>query len=159
MNCSEVDPFNGMLAAPNALPITGGTTTVTVAVLLVKPGVSPRFDESAPVVLFSTPAAVPVTFTEKVQLAAGARVAPDILMEFELATAVIVPPPQLPESPFGAATARPAGRASVNDRLLSETGLPAGLVTVKLSEVEPFSGIEAAPNALLMVGGLAIFKV
>lgn len=60
-----VVPFRGMLAAPNALLIVGGATTLRVAVLLGKP-VPPSVELIAPVVLLASPATVPVTFTVKV---------------------------------------------------------------------------------------------
>jgi len=59
------------------------------------------------------PAVVPVTFTEKVHELLVAMVAPDRLMEPDPAVAVMVPPPQLPVSPLGLETTRPAGSASV----------------------------------------------
>jgi hypothetical protein len=54
---------SGMLALANALAIVGGDTTVRVAVLLVVPG-PVSVELRVPVVLFLTPAVVPVTFTE-----------------------------------------------------------------------------------------------
>jgi hypothetical protein len=147
-----LDP-GATVAAPNALAITGGERTVNVTVLLVAP--APLcVDETAPVVLILFPAVVPVTFTPKVHEALAASVAA-LRPRLELpAVAVMVPPPQIPVAPFGVLTTKPAGRASANDTPLSEE--PAlGLVTVKLREVKPFSGIVAAPNALTMVGGVA----
>src|SRR5258708_1335717 len=70
------------------------------------------------------------------------------------ATAVAVPP-QVLVSPLGVATTRPAGRLSVKATPVSGIVLAAGLVIVKLSEVEPFSAMAAAPNDLVMVGGVA----
>ena len=64
---SEVVSFNGMLAAPNALPIVGGSggaVTVNVAVLLVVPG-SLSVEVIGPVVLLNVPRALGAcTFTE-----------------------------------------------------------------------------------------------
>jgi hypothetical protein len=107
---SEVEPFSGMLAAPKALMITGGPTTVTEAfdVLPVPPSV-----EVTCTLLFFTPAVVPVTSTVTVQLALAARVPAESVTEPEPAVAVAVPPQVLLR--FGvAATTRPAGRLSVN---------------------------------------------
>src|SRR5882724_10301508 len=106
-----VEPFNGMLAAPNALMITGGATTVILAVemVLVNP---PTSVEVAVTLLLFTPAVVPVTFREIVQDAAGARVAPDRLTVPEPATAVAVPLHVL-VNPLGVVTTNPAGRLSV----------------------------------------------
>src|SRR5882724_9087626 len=147
-----VDPPSGMLAAPNALMITGGATTVMLA-LDVLPG--PPSVEVTCTLLFITPATVPFTFTLKVHDVLIARVAPARVTAPEPAVAVIVPPPQLPVRPFGVATTKPAGSVSVNATPVRGMVLAAGFVIVKLKLVEPFSGIVAAPNALVMVGGVA----
>src|SRR6266852_3184496 len=147
-----VVPLSGMLAAPNALMITGGATTVTLAFEVLP--VPPSVDVTC-TLLFFAPAAVPVTFTLKVHDALVAKVAPDRVTLPEPAVAVIVPPPQLPVRPFGVATTRPAGSVSVNAIPVSEIVLITGLVMVKVSEVEPFSGMVTAPKALVIVGGVA----
>src|SRR6266567_1017391 len=67
----------------------------------------------------------------------------------------MVPPPQLPVSPFGVETTRPAGSVSVNATPVSEMVLITGLVMVKLKLVEPFNETVAKPNDFVMVGGLA----
>jgi hypothetical protein len=59
---SEVVPFNEMFAAPKALAMVGGATTVIGAMLLAKP-VPPLAEVTAPVVFVNAPAAVPVTVT------------------------------------------------------------------------------------------------
>ncbi len=61
---SEVELFNGILAAPNALRITGGATTVMLA-MEVLPG-PPSADVACTLLLFA-PAIVPVAFTDNVQ--------------------------------------------------------------------------------------------
>src|SRR5262249_47184951 len=106
-------PFTAMVVGLNAFWMVGGPSTCRFAVLLVAP-VPPFADETAPVVLLNDPTAVPVTFTENVQFAFAASVALLRLMLFVPAPAVMVPPPQLPESPFGVNTRRPAGRPSEN---------------------------------------------
>ncbi len=105
-----------------------------------------------PLVLSFTPAVVPVTLTEKVQEPLLARVAPDRLIEPDPAVAVIVPPPHEPDSPFGVATTKPVGNVSVKPTPLRAVPV-FGLLMVKLNEVEPLSGIVAAPNILLIAGG------
>jgi hypothetical protein len=150
-----VEPFSGMLAAPNALMITGGEVTVMEA-LDVLPG--PLSVAVTWTLLFFTPPVVPVTLTLKVQEVVLARVAPERLTLPEPATAVIVPPPQEPVRPFGVETTRPTGRVSVNATPVSEI-VVFGLLMVKLSEVLPFTGIEAAPNDLVIVGGVATLRV
>lgn len=106
----EMERFSGMLAAPNALVIVGGPTTLMLA-LEVFP--VPPFVELTVTLLFFTPAVVPCTFTETVQLAFGARLAPERLTVEEPAVAVAVPPHVLFRLE-GVATTRPAGRLSVN---------------------------------------------
>ena len=85
-----VDPFSAMFAAPNALVIVTGATTVTVAVLLTTP-VPPSFELGVPVVLFLTPAVVPVTFNVIVQVPLVPSEPPVRLTLLDPATSVIVP--------------------------------------------------------------------
>src|SRR5258708_7166556 len=150
---SEVEPFSGMLPATNALMMTGGATTVMLAfeVLPVPPSVEVTWT-----LLFFTPAVVPCTFTETVHEALAASVPPDKLTEPEPATAVAVPPQVLLRL-LGVATTSPAGRLSVKAIPLSAT-VVFGLLMVNVSDVAPFNGICAAPNALLMVGGEATVR-
>src|SRR6266849_1330239 len=90
-------PLSRIVVGLKALLIVGGATTVSEAVLLVEP-VPPSVEVMALVVLFFTPAVVPVTFTENVHddPAAGdaVNVPPERLMLPLPATAVIVPLPQ-----------------------------------------------------------------
>ena len=139
-----------MLAAPNALMMTGGATTVIDA-LVVLPG--PPSREVTWVVLFFTPAVVPCTFTERTQKEFDASVAPDRLTEPDPATAVAVPPQELLNA-FGVATTSPDGRVSVNATPV-KLGPLFGLVTMNVSEVVPPSGMLDVPNDLLIVGGPA----
>ena len=62
---ADVAP-NAMLVGANAFAITGGATTVSVAVLLIAP-VPPLAEVTAPVVLFQLPAATPVTVTVEIE--------------------------------------------------------------------------------------------
>src|SRR5262249_17722922 len=116
VNCRLVEPFNGMLAAPNALISTGGPTTVTEAFEVLP---RPLWVAVTVTLLFLTPALVPWTLTLKLHEAVAAIVPPDKLTVELPATAVMVPLPQEPESPFGVATTRPAGRLSVKATPLS----------------------------------------
>jgi len=68
---------------------------------------------------------------------------------------VIVAPPQAPVIPFGVEITKPAGRLSLNAMPVNAVAEFA-LLTVKFSEVEPFSGTLAAPNALIRMGGATI---
>ncbi len=78
-----------------------GTTAATVTLAEAVPPVPPSTEVTAPVVLFFVPAVVPVTFTLKVHEALAASVAPVKLTAPDPAVATMVPPPQLPASPFG----------------------------------------------------------
>ena len=145
-----VAPLGGMLAAPKDLLIDGGATTARLADAV--PPVPPFVEVTAPVVLFCAPAVIPVAFTEKLHEELAAKVEPDKLTLPAPAVAVIVPPPQVPVSPFGVATTSPAGNVSLK-------AIPDKLCVVllfwivKVKEVEPFSGTLAAPNALMITGG------
>jgi hypothetical protein len=128
----------------------GGASTVTVAVAVLP--VPPLMEETV-TALVSTPAATPVTFTEKIQFIPEASAAP-VRFTVELpATAVMGPPPHEPVSPFGVATTNPAGKLSVKEMPISVSGFPAGFETAKVKLVVPPSGIEVAPKALEIDGG------
>ena len=83
-----VVPPTGMVGAPKALLMVGGASTVTDAreVLPAPPWLELTWTE-----LSFTPAAVPITLTEKVQPAADPRVAPDRLTLDEPGAAEMVP--------------------------------------------------------------------
>jgi hypothetical protein len=97
--------------------IDGGASTVMLVDAV--PPVPPSVEVTFPVVLFFAPAVVPVTFSEKVQEELAARLPPDKVITLVPATAVIVPPPQLPTWPLGADITRPAGNVSVKATLVS----------------------------------------
>src|SRR5579872_4618638 len=100
-----------MLGTSNALLIVGGATTVTVAVLLATPAPL-SVAVTAPVVLFFTPAVVPVTLMDTVQFPLEAIVPAESERLPDPATAVAVPLQVLLRL-FGVATTRPAGNVSV----------------------------------------------
>jgi len=108
---SEVVAFRAMFEGLNTLAIDGGATTLMLAEAV--PPVPPSTDVTLPVVLFCVPAAIPVTFTEKVHDALAASDAPVRLITFVFCVAVIVPPPQAPVRPLGVETTRPAGKVSL----------------------------------------------
>ncbi len=81
------------------------------------------FEVIALVTLFFVPAVVPVTLTAKVHAPLPASVAPNRLTPFDPAVAVIVPPPQLPVSPLGVETTRPAGNVSVKATPVSDVSI------------------------------------
>jgi hypothetical protein len=137
------------------LLIVGGPATVTVAVLLVAPAPD-SFDETAPVVFACAPTVTPVTFTPNVHDALAASVPPDKFKLLAPAVAVTVPLPQVPVSPFGEEITNPTGNVSTNPTPVSADVFPAGFVIVKVNVVDPFRGMLAAPNALLIVGAKTI---
>ena len=150
VNVSEVVAFRAMLLGLNTLAIDGGATTLIEAEAV--PPVPPSVEVTLPVVLFCKPAVVPVTFTENVQELLAAIVPPLRLITFVPAVAVIVPAPQVPVRPFGVEITRPAGSVSVKPTPVSAVVVLLFWM-VKLRLVEPFSGILAAPKALIMTGG------
>src|SRR5258708_29379522 len=139
-----VEPFNGMLAAPNALMITGGATTVILA-LEVFP-VPPSVEVTCTLLAF-TPAVVPLTSTDTVHEALTAMVPPDRLADPEPATAVAVPPQVLLRL-LGGATTKPAGRVSVNATPFNATAA-FGVLIVNGSGRAPFSRTGVAPHTLV----------
>ena len=154
MKLKLVEPLSGALAAPNAFESTGAPITVKDAfeVLPVPASVEVIWTE-----LFLTPALVPVTFTEMAQVPLAGRVPAERLTEVAPAVAVAVPP-QVFESAGVLATTRPAGNVSVNAIPVSAR-LVFGLVMLKVSEVVPPVGTDAAPKALVMDGGVATVRL
>ena len=150
VNVSEVVAFSAMLDGLKTLAIEGGATTLIEAEAV--PPVPPSVEVTLPVVLFCVPAAIPVTFTANVQEELAAIVPPLRLITLVPAVAVIVPAPHVPVRPFGVETTRPAGRVSLNPTPVSAVVLLLFWM-VKVRLVEPFSGMLAAPNALIMTGG------
>src|SRR5215472_2958189 len=104
-----VEPLRGTEAAPKALVIVGGATTVMLAFAVLP---VPPFVEVACTLLFFTPAVVPVMFRDTVQEAPGARVEPDRLTVADPAVAEGVPLHVLFRL-LVVATTSPAGRLSV----------------------------------------------
>ena len=146
-----------MLAAPKDSLIVGGGSVAIILADAVPP-VPPSLEVTLPVVLFCCPNAVPVTLTENVHEFPSPNEASDRVMTLvpEVAAIVALPiPPVSPVSPFGVDITSPAGRVSLKPtpvRLAFVFGLP----MVKVSEVDPLSGMLAAPNDLLIVGGKGV---
>jgi len=152
---SVVVPATGIVAAPNAFVIVGGASTVSVAVFEVVP-VPPFVEETFPVVLFFTPAVAPVTVTLKVQFPPAAIVPPVNAITPVPAVVVNVPPPHCAVEVV--ATVKPAGSVSDTATPLNAM-LVFGFVIVKVSVVVPATGIVAAPNAFMIVGGASTVSV
>ena len=155
VNVSEVVAFKAIFAGLNTFAMVGGATTLIEAVAGAP--VPPSFELTLLVVLLCVPAAIPVTFTEKLQDAFAARVPPARAMLFVPAVAVTVPAPQELLKPFGVEMTSPEGNASLNTRPV-RADVRFGLLMVKVSEVEPFSGMLTAPNVLVIAGGALTVK-
>jgi hypothetical protein len=153
VNVKLVLAFSGIEAAPNALLMVGGLATVRLAEAVLP--LPPLAEVTAPVVLFFTPEVVPVTFTVTLHELLTATV-PPLKLTLPLAAVAVAVPPQVLVSPFGVATTIPLGRLSVKAMPVSATVFAAGLVMVSVKLVVPFTAIEAAPNALLMLGAVTI---
>jgi hypothetical protein len=121
--------------------------------------VPPFVELTAPVVFDTVPDCVPVTLTTIVQLVPGVAMLPPVRLMLVLFAAAVTVPPQVLLTPGVLATCNPFVSVSLNATPFSALVLAAGLVMVKVTVVVPFREILAAPNALLMVGGAAIFTV
>lgn len=119
-----------------------------VAVFPVPPFVA----ATLPVVFTWFPVATAVTFTANVHPPLAAIVPPVRETLCEPATAVTVPLPHEPVSPFGVATVNPAGNGSLNATPSSASDA-LELRMVKLSVVVPARPMVAAPNDLEILGG------
>lgn len=83
--------------------------------------------------------------------------APLKVTEPDPAVAVMVPPPQVPVRPLGVETTRPDGSESENATpVTAAVGL--GFEAVNVSDVEPLSGMLAAPKEFASVGGATTVK-
>jgi hypothetical protein len=109
---SEVVAFRLIVEGLNTFAIDGGASTLMLAEAV--PPVPPSVEVTLPVVLFCSPAAIPVTLIEKVQEPLAAIDPPDKLITFVPAVAVIVPTPHEPACPFGVEMINPAGSVSLN---------------------------------------------
>jgi hypothetical protein len=151
LKASVVDPFNGMVTAPNVAAMDGAVAERRVAEALFP--VPPLVELTLPVVLRNVPAMAVVTLTLNVHEPCAAIVPPVMTTLFPPATAVIAAPPHDPLRPFGEATSKPAGNVSVKATPVSDTVLLVGFVIVNESELGLFGAMLAAPNAFARTGG------
>src|SRR5205085_4186848 len=127
-----------------------------VAVLLVAPG-PVSVEVIVPLVLLFSPTLVPVTSTLMWHEPPADNVPALRLTLLLPAVALSVPLHVL--LVFGVeATCKPAGRMSLKPTPVRASP-ELGFVISKVKLVVPFSGIVVAPNALIMVGGLATVRV
>lgn len=145
VNVIVVVPFNGIVAAPNALLIVGGEATVIVAFAVLP---VPPFPELTVTLLLFTPDVVPITVATTVQEFPGVAMdAPPSEIVPEPLTAV-TDPLQVLVGTGGFTTTIPLGKLSINVMVVSAPGFAAGFVIVKVTVVVPPTGIDDAPNAL-----------
>src|SRR3989440_12568076 len=78
VNVSDVVAFSAIVDGLNTFAIEGGASTFTLAEAV--PPAPPSVEVTFPVVLFCSPAAMPVTFTAKVHDELATMLAPDRLM-------------------------------------------------------------------------------
>lgn len=153
VNVSEVVPFKGICAAPNALVIDGGVATVKLAEAVLP--VPPFVEVTAPVVLVYCPEAAPVTVTENWHWLFTAMVAP--VKAIPVGEVVVSVPPQTVAETF--ATVRPVGSVSVKATPVRGSTFAAGLVIVKVKEVVAFSAIDEGAKTLAIDGGASTFTL
>jgi len=147
LNVMLVVPFSGMLVAPNDFVMLGGVATVSPAIAALP--VPPLVELTLPVALVYEPELAPVTVTLNVQGVPVAIIAP--VSEIPVGAVVLRVPPHTVD--VEAATVRPVGSVSVNATPSSEVVFPAGLVSVKFSEVVLFNVIDDGLNSFAMLGG------
>jgi len=153
-------PPDAMLATPKALLIVGGVYTETLVMFEVAPvtAAGPVI-ETVLVMLFLTPAVVPVTVVPITQFAPPVKVPP--VKVSRLLPVMVNMPPQVAVVPLAAV--KPAGSVSVKAMPLIDVALLV-LVTVMFKVVVPPTAMLAATNALAMVGAvttvnIAVFEV
>ena len=149
-----VPPPTPMAAAPNVLrmvgePVVGAVGSTVREVVEVFP-VPPLLEVTVALLLY-VPGETPVTFIEKVHELPPDKVAPARETVCEPATAVIVPPSELPVRPLGVETTKPAGNVSVKAIPVSAT-VAFGLVMAKVFVVDPPTPMAAAPNVSTIEG-------
>ncbi len=151
------NPANNRANPPSAAGDKVGIKLASTVMLAVAVLPGPASSEvTVPVVLTSTPSCVLLTFTDKLHDWFGCKFAVAMLTLPDPATAVTTPWAavlQVPAAPLGVATTRPAGKVSVKPTPLIDVAA-LGLVIVNVRLVVPLTGMLAAPNTLLMVGGV-----
>jgi hypothetical protein len=156
VNDKAIEPFSGTLAPANAVEIAGADATAMLADAVAP--APPLADWTAAVVLVYAAETVPITPTVRVHELETARLPPVRITLALPATAVAVPP-QVLASPSGVATCSPDGKVSVKPTPVSATLLAAGLVSVNVRLVVPFTGIAGAPNTFAIAGGATTMRV
>lgn len=141
---SEVPPGGIMDGTKDLLKPGGASTVIDAEAVFPAPN---SLDETVEVVLFFTPAVVPVTFTVIVHDPLAATPPPERLTEPVVDCAV---PPQVfvrigpAESPLGSVSVNPTPVCAIGS----------GFVMVKVKLVEPPIGIVPAPKTLLIARGV-----
>lgn len=141
---SEVPPGGIMDGTKDLLKPGGASTVIDAEAVFPAPN---SLDETVEVVLFFSPAVVPVTFTVIVHDPLAATPPPERLTDPLVDCAV---PPQVfvrigpAESPLGSVSVNPTPVIAITS----------GLVIVKVKVVEPPTGMVLAPKALLIIGAV-----
>ena len=118
-----------MPSGSEAVVIASGTITFILAEEVFP---VPASRDETVTLLLTIPDFVGTTFTANVQELFGGKTAPDRLTLLDPAVAVIVPPPQEPLTPFGVATIRPAGKASLKATPLSAAAFELAMLKFKM---------------------------
>ena len=143
---SVLVPAGAIDAGLNAAAIDGGATTVRVAKVAL-PKIPPA-EETRVLWLVRKPAAVPVTSTATAQLESAAIEPPENDIPAPPVVKVTVPPQELVTLEAGDAVAKVTWKFTP----VRATVLAAGLVSVKVSVLVPFSGIDAGLNTAEIEG-------
>lgn len=147
VNVKLVVPLTGTLAAPKALLIEGGATTVRPADAVLP--VPPLLEVTLPLVLVYCPDVAPVTVTLNWHWLLVLMPAPDNVIP--VGAVVVSVPPQTVAELF--ATVKPVGSVSLNPTPVSATGFAAGLVAVNVRDVVPLRAIVEGLNSFAIEGG------
>jgi len=129
---------------------TGAWTTSSAVAVLPAP---PFADRTASVVAVRSPGSGALTSTEKVQLPFTAMLPSASDTTRDPGTAVIMPPLQFPSSPFGDATASPAGSVVASATPVSGTVFADGFVIVNANVDDSPAVIVAGANEAEALGG------
>src|SRR5262249_42369406 len=106
-----------------------------------------------------TPDVVPLTVATIVHVFPGVAIDPPPNESVPDPLTAVTDPLQPLVGTGGFTTTIPLGRLSINVIVVSAPGFAAGLVMTKVTVVWPPTGIDVAPNALVIVGAVNTFSV
>ena len=140
---------------PVAVGAVKHETPVTFRVSLAVP-LLPDDEVRSPLVLTKAPTALPITSTDMVQVA-PAPTLPLVKLITPVSAVAVTVPPQVLAVTEGVATTTPAGKLSVNARLLAATA-EAELSTVKVKVLVDPRPTDIGAKTLANVGGGSITR-